>query len=141
MKHGHARKGKKTQEYISWRGMRHRCLNKKSTDYRYYGGRGIKICDRWRTFQNFLADMGKAPIGFTLERKDVDGEYTPENCKWASRKEQASNRHSNIIFNSETASDASKRLGGGNNLVKGRIRNGMEISRAFTQPKRIGNYN
>lgn len=81
-----------TPTYDSWSSMKKRCLNPKSKDYRYYGDRGIVICERWMDFKNFLKDMGEKPTGLTLERKNNDLGYFPENCMWATRKEQSQNR-------------------------------------------------
>ena len=81
--------------YKAFMGMRQRCHNPNHYQFHRYGGRGIKICDRWmirgQGFWNFLADMGERPEGMSLDRIDNDGGYCPENCKWSTRKEQTAN--------------------------------------------------
>jgi hypothetical protein len=81
-----------TRTYITWCNMKQRCLNANRPDYKYYGGRGIKVCDRWLKFKNFYEDMGERPIGMSLDRIENSDGYTKENCKWSSPTEQNNNK-------------------------------------------------
>lgn len=93
IKHGKCR----TSSYKSWNDMKSRCLNKKHKSYNNYGGRGIKICDKWLKFENFYEDMGDRPRNMSLDRINNSGNYCKENCRWATAKEQANNTRSNHL--------------------------------------------
>lgn len=81
--------------YRSWYAMIARCTRPRNDKYKFYGGRGIKVCDRWLEFKNFYADMGDRPEGMSLDRINNDGNYEPGNCRWATDKQQKRNRSSN----------------------------------------------
>lgn len=82
-----------SREYQAWADMKTRCLNKNNIRFKDYGGRGIRVCDRWMTFDNFIADMGPRPgKGYSLDRIDTNGNYCPENCRWATWRQQFESR-------------------------------------------------
>ena len=84
--------GSQTRAYESWRRAVARCADPFGKDWKNYGGRGIKVCDRWLRFESFLADMGERPPGTSIDRIDNDGNYEPGNCRWATAKEQRANQ-------------------------------------------------
>ena len=91
-RHGHTVGKVLSPTYISWRCMKNRCRCKAHHNYKRYGGRGIKVCERWLKFENFLEDMGEKSQGTTIDRIDNDGNYGPGNCKWSTPVEQCKNR-------------------------------------------------
>ena len=93
LKHGYCRNREMTVEYRAWVRMRQRCTNSKLNRWQHYGGKGISVCERWRLFENFLADMGLRPTSeHSLDRINGDGNYEPSNCRWATRREQRINQ-------------------------------------------------
>lgn len=136
-KHGEA--SKNTREYGTWRSMRARCLNPKATKYPRYGGRGITICDRWmNSYACFLADMGRCPKGMTLERKNVNGNYEPGNCCWATPSEQANNKTNNRVLVhdgvQQTHAQWERQMGYSQGLIASRMRKGWSSELALTTP-------
>jgi hypothetical protein len=94
IKHSDSRIGKVTKEYVTWQNMKRRCDNPNKKCWMDYGGRGIKVCDRWiNSYENFLLDMGRKPTPFhSIDRINVNGDYEPSNCKWSTKSEQQYNR-------------------------------------------------
>lgn len=122
--------------YIAWRSMKARCFYTKSSNYKYYGGRGISVCERWaKSFENFLNDMGEKPQkGYTLERIDNNKDYGPENCRWATRLEQAKNKRSSILLTcdgeSKSITEWSVLSGVKYSTIYFRLKNGWDAKRA-----------
>lgn len=95
-KHGNSPRSGISRTYIAWQNMVARCTNPKKDNWQHYGGRGITVCDHWLSFENFLRDMGDAPIKATLDRIDTNGEYSPDNCRWADWATQMRNKRNNV---------------------------------------------
>jgi hypothetical protein len=132
----------KTKMHMLWCAMISRCTNPNHKNYHNYGGRGVTVCDRWReSFESFYEDMGKAPEGKELERKDNDKGYEPGNCVWATRGEQLRNtRHNhNITYQGKTQclKDWARELGMTEAALSTRInREKLSVEEAFTRPMR-----
>ncbi len=128
---------KKKGSYRSWTEMKARCLDTNNIGYFNYGGRGISVCARWKnSFITFFADMGPRPAAYTLDRLDPNGNYCKENCKWATRKEQANNRRNNrpITFNGKTQniSQWAEEVNLPWATIRQRIARGWSIEKALT---------
>lgn len=137
--HGHTADGKRTTEYRSWRNMLDRCNLPTSQYYTRYGGRGIKVCERWHAFENFLADMGKKPTPkHTIGRRDNDGHYCKENCTWESSSQQMRNTSAThwVTYHGKRMSlaEACERQGISRNVVDARLRRGLTVEQALTKP-------
>lgn len=138
--HGHLVNEKHSPEYMTWRAMLRRCKDENFTDYAIYGGRGIAVCDRWLEFTNFLADMGRRPDGSSLDRIDSDAGYSPDNCRWATAKEQARNMRSNRMMTLDGVTKCvvewSEELGIGQNTIRGRLFAGWSDEKTLRTPVR-----
>jgi hypothetical protein len=122
--------------YRSWTSMYTRCNNSKAVQFKYYGGKGIKICARWRRFENFLADMGIRPQGTSLDRIDNTKDYEPSNCRWASRSEQSRNRSMNVkltyMGRTQIVSEWADEIGLSVGVLRFRLKKGWTVERALT---------
>lgn len=127
----------------AWKNAIRRCGDPRHQDYAYYGARGIQVCERWQSFENFVEDMGLRPEGLTLERRDNDGNYEPSNCVWATRQAQTDNRRvsATVEWQGERMSVAAweRRFGWKAGTLKARLnRLGYTVEEAFTKPVKPG---
>jgi hypothetical protein len=142
-KHGQAKAGRPSAEYRTWRHLVERCCNPSCASFAHYGGRGIKVCDRWRnSFTAFFDDMGPKPTSkHSIDRIDVNGDYAPSNCRWATPKEQARNARSNrvVLVGEEwmPLSAACEQLGLDYFMVHSRLtKYGWSVDEALSTPPR-----
>lgn len=138
-KHGETGKNGATPEYRSWTAMRARCSNPKLKEYSRYGGRGITVCERWQSYENFLADMGRRPsLQHTIDRIDVNQGYFKENCRWSTFVEQANNRtkHTYLEVDGVVKTQAQwlKNYNLNKATFKTRLKNGWDVKTALTHP-------
>ena len=128
----------RTKEYSAWASMRSRCNNPNHKLYKYYGGRGITVCEKWKDFLSFLKDMGLSPERHSLDRINNDGNYEPSNCRWASSGEHANNRRTvrKIAYNGKLYSlaEISHFHGIAPNTVNERLKRGWSLEDAVTKP-------
>jgi hypothetical protein len=138
LKHGHNVGGKQTSTYTAWRSIRAHCYCVTHKQYADYGGRGITVCLEWDTFEQFLADMGEAPKGMSIDRRDNNRGYSKGNCRWATPTEQSQNRRSNrlIAFNNEVhcLAEWARRFGISRELLRWRLEHGRTIEQALVPP-------
>lgn len=141
LKHGHAKNGKSSKIYMAWDAMHQRCTNSKTENFNRYGGRGIRVCVRWKKFENFLKDMGEPPTQqHSINRIDNDGNYCKSNCEWALPKRQARNKRNNrlITYGGKTQCliEWAEEFNIHERTIAYRLDQGWPIDRVFTQPVR-----
>ena len=133
----------RSPEYRVWERMLERCRNPRRRGYANYGGRGVKVCERWLEFTNFIEDMGRRPSkAHSLERIDVDGDYEPGNCRWATAREQARNRRDTVWVDlgggrKRKLIELVEQLGLKREVVYGRLKMGWSLGRAISAPVRV----
>lgn len=139
--HGHTTNRNISPTYHSWAGMKARCSNEKNTRYRSYGAQGVRVCDRWNLFENFLADMGVKPEGTSIDRIDPKGNYEPGNCRWSDSEKQANNKNNSRFITAfgrtQTLQQWANELGVTHGTLIFRIdKAGWPIEKALTTPSR-----
>lgn len=142
LRHGHARTGEESPQYRTWQSMIRRCVDPNHISFRYYGARGISVCERWQTFENFLADMPPRPSReHSIDRINVNGNYEPGNVRWATAVEQGRNKTKNRIVEYHgrkmCLTEAAELAGLGEGIVRQRLDRGWSVDRALsTKPMR-----
>jgi len=136
IKHGESRS---SAEYSAWKAMCRRCKDSNMKHFHNYGGRGIKVCRRWESYESFLQDMGRKPtLDHSIDRIDNDGDYCPENCRWATQKEQSRNQRSNRILTyrgkSQCVTAWAEELGMASHVLQHRVDRGWSVERALGTP-------
>lgn len=142
LKHGHSNYpngGRGSKEYNTWGLMLRRCRKETCADFPLYGGRGINVCDRWDSFENFLADMGPAPTpNHSIDRLDVNADYSPENCRWATAKEQGRNKRTNVFLELDgkrlTLAGWAEETGLPLKRIHARLKRGWSVERTLLTP-------
>lgn len=125
-----------TSLYYAWKTMKSRCTNKNFHKYESYGARGIKICEKWMTFEGFIEDMGERPKGMTIDRIDVNGDYCKDNCRWATPSQQARNktntRYINAFGKTQCLADWADETGVDHRTISSRLSRGWSPERSLT---------
>jgi hypothetical protein len=140
-RHGHnPRDGGSSATHRSWAHMIQRCNNPNNTMFRHYGGRGIVVCGRWEKFENFLADMGIRPEGTSLDRINVNGNYEPSNCRWATKSQQDRNRRDTFKVSYQgreiSLAELSEELGVSRYTLRQRVLSGWSETR-YADPSQV----
>lgn len=137
--HGHTKNYRSTSEYYAWRGIKRRCLDPKCPNFNNYGGKGVKVCDRWLNFSFFIRDMGEKPTPkHQIDRIDPFGDYTPENCRWVTPKENSRNRRKplrHVCFNGQDKPlmDWVQELDLNYGTIYNRLKVGKSVQEAFSK--------
>lgn len=122
----------------SWSAMRRRCQKQDDKDYHKYGARGIVVCERWQSFENFMADMGERPEGMTIDRVDNNGNYEPENCRWATPLQQSRNSRNSVVIEYQgekhCVAEWAALVGIEVKTLQYRIRSGWDVEKALSTP-------
>lgn len=135
----HTKHGKThSRAYSIWASMFARCNNKQNKSYQRYGAKGVKVCQRWSAFENFLSDMGDPPVGMSIDRVNSMGDYEPSNCRWATNTQQCRNRSNTVFLEYQGRKQAlgawAEELGVPYKRLQGRLRAGWTVERIITEP-------
>jgi len=126
-----------TPMYRRWYNIKSRCENPNNEKYRLYGERGIKVCERWQVFDNFLEDMGYPPSPqHTIDRIDVNGPYSPDNCRWATARQQGNNTRFNVRLRGKTLAEHARELGVTPEALRYRLSKGLSEEQVLSPEKK-----